>query len=92
MNIKNMNEQQLVNFALGDIQSACNIPPIAMALRDVTIRLRDLGLNGNDHIAIKWIIDKLYSLVNRDVNANTDHEKNLVDNYFKKLHGEVFPA
>jgi len=82
--IKNMNEQELVNFALGDIQNACNIPPIAQALKDVTCRLRDLNCNGNDHIAIKWLIDKLASLVGRDVEAINEHEKSLVDTYFQE--------
>lgn len=77
-----MDEQQLVDFSLGDVQSACNIPPIAQALKDVTIRLRDLGCNGNDHIAIKWLIDKLCSLVGRDVIPINDHEKQLIDNHF----------
>lgn len=82
--ISEMNEQELVNFAMGDIQSTCNIPPIAQALKDVTIRLRDLNCNGNDHIAIKWLIDKLASLVNRDVTPINDHENKLVDNFYSE--------
>ena len=85
MKINEMDEQQLVDFSLGDVQSACNIPPIAQALKDVTIRLRDLGCNGNDHIAIKWLIDKLASLVNRDVTPINEHESSLVDNYYKSI-------
>lgn len=81
--INEMTEQELVNFAMGDIQSACNIPSIAQALKDVTLRLRELGCNGNDHIAMKWLIDKLARLVDRDVMAINEHEQALVDNYYE---------
>lgn len=86
--IKDMTEQELVNFSMGDIQFACNIPPIANALKEVTIRLRDLGCNGNNHIAMKWLIDKLASLTNRDVEPINTYEKTLVDNYYNSF-GEV---
>jgi len=86
--IEEMNEQELVTYCLGDIQNACNIPPIAEALKLVTRRLRDLGLNGNDHIAMRWLIDKLYSLVGREVDERDDHERALVDHALKTLRGE----
>ena len=50
--------------------------------------MRDLGCNGNDHIAIKWIVDKLASLMDRDVTPINDHEKQLADNYWESLNSE----
>lgn len=85
MRIEDMNEQELVNFAMGDIQSACNMTAITNSLLQVTRRLRELDLNGNDHIAMKWLIDKLASLVDRDVTPINLHEQSLVDKFYESI-------
>jgi len=83
MKINEMNEQELVFFAMDNfLQNACNIHAIAQTFIDVTRRLRQLNINGNDHIAQKWIIDKLYSLVGRTVAPKNIHEEKLVNNYY----------
>lgn len=82
--ISEMTEQELVNLATGSyLQNACNVSAIANTFCEVTRRLRDLNLNGNDHIAQKWIIDKLSSLVGRDILPANEHEDTLVENAFR---------